>query len=418
MGPLTNWAGNQQYSATALLHPRTLTELRRLVADTAALRILNTGHTFNEMADCDVLVGLDQLEGACAIEVNRKTLSVVVGPAVTYAQLAVALEAEDLALANMASLPHISVAGAIATGTHGSGDRLGNLATSVRAVRLLTSEGEEIEIGMSDRCFPGVVIHLGALGIVLGVTLAVEPSYQLRQDVYLGMDWGTLAENLDAISSAGRSVSVFHDFGEQAREVWVKRDPQAESDLISELFGAVAAAAPRNPVPGGDPVNCTPQLGVPGPWHERLPHFRSGFTPSAGDEIQSEYFVAREDGPAAIDALRELGDVIQPILYVAEMRTVAADDLWLSGQYHRDSIALHFTWRRQPEAVASACAEIERTLAPFSPRAHWGKASSLSAGAIAESFPRLADFLTLRDELDPSGKFLNTWLCDRLFGGR
>ena len=180
-----------------------------------------------------MLVGLDQLEGAWAIEVHRETLTVAVGPAVTYAQLAVALEAEDLALANMASLPHISVAGAIATGTHGSGDRLGNLATSVRAVRLLTSEGEEIEIGVSDRRFPGVVIHLGALGIVLGVTLAVEPSYQLRQDVYLGMDWGTLAENLDAISSAGRSVSVFHDFGEQAREVWVKRDPQAESGLAA-----------------------------------------------------------------------------------------------------------------------------------------------------------------------------------------
>ncbi len=418
MGPLTNWAGNQRYGATALLRPRTLTELRRLVADADALRILNTGHTFNTIADCDVLVGLDQLEGARAIEVHRETLSVAVGPAVTYAQLAVALEAEDLALANMASLPHISVAGGVATGTHGSGDRLGNLATSVRAVRLLTSEGEEIEIGVSDRRFPGVVIHLGALGIVLGVTLAVEPSYQLRQDVYLGMDWGTLAENLDAISSAGRSVSVFHDFGHQAREVWVKRDPSAEPGPGSELFGAVAARTQRNPVPGGDPVNCTPQLGVPGPWHERLPHFRSGFAPSAGDEIQSEWFVAREDGMTAIQALRELADLIRPMLYVAEMRTIAADDLWLSGQYHRESIGLHFTWRRQPEAVASACAQVERILAPFSPRAHWGKVFGLSAASIAESFPRLPDFLTLRDELDPSGKFLNTWLRDKLPGDR
>ena len=251
----------------------------------------------------------------------------------------------------------------------------------------------------------------------MGVTLAVEPSYQLRQDVYLGMDWGTLAENLDAISSAGRSVSVFHDFGQQAREVWVKRDPNAEPRPGSELFGAVAATTPRNPVPGGDPVNCTPQLGVPGPWHERLPHFRSGFAPSAGDEIQSEWFVAREDGITAIQALRELADLIQPILYIAEMRTIAADDLWLSGQYDRNSIGLHFTWRRQPEAVASACAEVERTLAPFSPRAHWGKVFGLSAAAIAESLPRLTDFLALRDELDPGGKFLNTWLREKLLAG-
>jgi xylitol oxidase len=395
-----------------------VTELRRLVADAGALRILNTGHTFNAMTDCDVLVGLDQLEGAQAIEVDRETMSVAVGPAVTYAQLAVALEAKGLALANMASLPHISVAGGVATGTHGSGDRLGNLATSVRAVRLLTGEGGQIEIGMSDPRFPGAVIHLGALGIVVGVTLAVEPSYQLRQDVYLGMDWGALAENLDAISSAGRSVSVFHDFGRQAREVWVKRDPNAEPGPGRELFGAVAATTPRNPVPGGDPVNCTPQLGVPGPWHERLPHFRSGFAPSAGDEIQSEWFVAREDGMTAIQALRELADLIQPILYVAEMRTIAADDLWLSGEYDRDSIGLHFTWRREPEAVTSACAEVERTLAPFSPRAHWGKVFGLGAAAIADSFPRLKDFLTLRDELDPSGKFLNAWLREKLLGDR
>ena len=265
MGPLTNWAGNQQYRATALVRPRSLTQLRRLVADADALRILNTGHTFNTIADCDVLVGLDQLEGAWAIEVHRETLTVAVGPAVTYAQLAVALEAEDLALANMASLPHISVAGAIATGTHGSGDRLGNLATSVRAVRLLTSEGEEIEIGVSDRRFPGVVIHLGALGIVPGSHAGRRAFLPTAPGRLPGHGLGTLAENLDAISSAGRSVSVFHDFGDQAREVWVKRDPQAESGLSSELFGAVAATAPRNPVPGGDPVNCTPQLGVPGP---------------------------------------------------------------------------------------------------------------------------------------------------------
>jgi alditol oxidase len=416
MSPLTNWAGNVRYSAAALVRPRTLTELQRLVTGTAAIRILNTGHTFNAIADCEMLIGLDQLEGACAIDVDLDSMSVAVGPTVTYAQLAVALQQEQLALENMASLPHISVTGGIATGTHGSGDRLGNLATSVRAVRLLTSDGDQIEISTSDPRFPGAVIHLGALGVVVGVTLAVQPSYQLRQDVYLNMEWPVLAENFDAISSAGRSVSVFHDFGDRTREVWVKRDPHAEFGHGSDLFGAVAATNGRNPLPGGDPANCTPQLGVPGPWHERLPHFRSGFFPSAGDEIQSEWFVAREDAMTAIQALRELADVIQPVLYIAELRTIAADELWLSGQYRRNSVGLHFTWRRQPEAVASACAAVERTLAHFSPRAHWGKVFGLGASAIAESYPRLPDFLSLREELDPGGKFLNRWLRDRLLG--
>jgi len=412
--PLTNWAGNHQYTAATPQHPRSLDELRQVIADAGSVHVLNTRHTFSAMGDAEVLVALDRLADAEAIQIDRATMTVNVGPAVTYARLAVALEAEGLALANMASLPHISVSGAIATGTHGSGDRLGNLATSVRALRLLTSGGDELEITAEDPHFPGAVVHLGALGIVTQVTLAIEPSYQLRQDVYLGMAWETLAENLDAITSAGRSVSVFHNFGEEAREVWVKRDPSAEPAPGRELFGAVAATTPRNPVLGADPINCTPQLGEPGPWHERLPHFRAGFVPSAGDEIQSEWFVAREDGMAALRALRELAHLIQPILYVSEMRTIAADELWASPHYRRDSIAVHFTWHLEPAAVAAACVEVERTLAPFSPRRHWGKAFGASGATVTDSVPRLDDFLKLRDELDPSGKFVNPWFREKL----
>jgi len=413
---LTNWAGNQRYAAAELVRPRTSDELRRIVADAKSLRILNTRHTFNQIADSDMLVSLDELRGAADIQVDWTELTVTVGPAVTYAQLAEALQEQGLALANMASLPHISVVGATATGTHGSGDELGNLATSVRRLRLLTADGDEHEIAEADPRFPGAVIHLGALGVITSLTLAVHPTYQLRQDVYLNLEWEMLARKLNAITSAGRSVSVFHAFGDQAREVWVKRDPEEEPAPGGELFGAVAATTPRNPVPGQDPVNCTPQLGVPGPWNERLPHFRAGFVPSAGDEIQSEYFVARQHGLEAIQALRELAGVIQPILYISEMRTIAADDLWLSGQYRRDTIGIHFTWHRDPAAVDAACAEVERTLAPFAPRAHWGKVSGVSADSIAASYPRLRDFLALREELDPSGKFLNRWLRTKLLG--
>ena len=410
---LSNWAGNHRYSATAVHHPETLDELRRLASTLPSLRALGTRHTFTAMGDAGQLVALDRLAGAAEIAIDREQMTVTVGPAVTYAQLAEKLEADGLALANMASLPHISVIGAVITGTHGSGDALGNLATSVRALRLVTSTGDVIEIGERDRRFPGAVVNLGAIGIVTHLTVAVEPSYQLWQRVYVGMEWDQLAQNLDAITSAGRSVSVFHRFGERVREVWVKGEAAAPQP--ASLFGAHPATEPRNPVPGSDPSYATAQLGVLGPWCERLPHFRAGFTPSAGEEIQSEWFVAREDAIAALTALREqLAPRIRPILYVAETRTIAADELWLSPHHQRDSIGLHFTWHREPEAVGKMCAEVERVLGPFSPRPHWGKVFEQGAATIASRYPRLADFDALRGELDPRGAFSNAWLSQKL----
>lgn len=410
---LRNWAGNYRYAAKVLHQPETLDELRSLLSNARSVQALSTRHTFSAIGDAEELVALDRLAGAGEITVDREAMTVTVGPAVTYAQLAGVLEAAGLALANMASLPHISVIGAVATGTHGSGDRLGNLATSVRAMRLVSADGDVIDMAAGDPRLQGAVVHLGALGIVVRATLAVEPTYMLSQRVYEGMEWGALATNLDAITTSGRSVSVFHDFGEAVREVWVKGDPGAP--LGDSLFGASAASGPRNPVPGADPAFCTEQLGVPGPWCERLPHFRAGFTPSAGQEIQSEWFVARGDGIAAITALREeLGSRIQPLLYISETRTIAADELWMSPHHQRDSIGIHFTWRREPEAVAALCVDVERVLEPFAPRPHWGK--SFPGRAVASRYARLEDFLALRSELDPRGAFVNQWLVEKLLG--
>jgi xylitol oxidase len=246
--------------------------------------------------------------------------------------------------------------------------------------------------------------------VVTAATLAVEPYYELRQDVYLGLDWEALAAHFDEVMSAGRSVSVFHDFGQRTREVWVKGDPGRGAP--TDLFGALPAHEPHNPVPGGLPENCTAQLGSAGPWSERLPHFRSGFTPSSGEEIQSEWFVAREDAMRAIDALRPLAARIREVLQIAELRVIAADALWMSPHSGRDSAGLHFTWRLEPEPVARICAEIERALAPLAPRPHWGKL--FSPGPLPWTPERLTDFLALRDELDPSGRFVNAWLRERL----
>ncbi len=409
-----NWSGNYEYRATAIHHPRTRDELRRRVAAASSVHALGSRHSFTAIADAEELIALDRMDDQ--IEIDRDAGTVTVPAAVTYAELAEALNRDGLALANMASLPHISVGGAIATATHGSGERLGNLATSVTGLELITSAGDVITSERGDPHFDGLVVGLGALGVVTRVTLAVEPYYEASQVVYEGMEWDALFEHFDAIEAAGNSVSVFHRFGEHTEQVWIKR--HAPSDRApSELFGAPLATRQHNPVAGADPINATPQLAEVGPWSERLPHFRSGFTPSSGEEIQSEAFVGRGDGIAAIRAVRELADDIQPLLLVCELRAIAADSLWLSPQHGRDTIALHFTWRRDQHAVEQIVGAIESALKPLSVRSHWGKVTSLRAADLSPLYERLDDFRRLRDELDPRGAFVNDWLRAHVLGG-
>jgi xylitol oxidase len=408
-----NWSGNYEYRAEHVHHPTSHDELRRLVADVSSVHALGSRHSFTSIADAHELIALDRVVDE--ITINRDAGTVTVPAATTYAELAEALNRAGLALANMASLPHISVGGAIATATHGSGERLGNLATSVTGLELVTSSGDMFRAQRGDEHFAGLVVALGALGVVTRVTLAVEPYYEVSQRVYERMEWEALLEHFDEIEAAGNSVSVFHRLGERIEQVWIKRRTPVD-DAPSELFGAPAATTQHNPVPGADTVNATPQLGHLGPWSERLTHFRSGFTPSSGEEIQSEVFVARSDAVAAIQAVRELSGQIRPLLLVSELRAIAADSLWLSPQYGRDTIALHFTWRREQHAVEQVVAKIEAALKPFAARPHWGKVTSLRAAEIGPLYERLDDFLRLRDRLDPRGAFVNDWLRAHLLG--
>lgn len=412
----TNWSGNYAYRASALHHPGSVEELQELIAGARALRALGSRHSFTSIADSAELVALDRLPAEIVVDGTAET--VTVAGHTTYAELADALNRVGLALHTMASLPHISVAGAIATGTHGSGDRKGNLATAVRAVELVDAAGELRRVTSGDPDFEGHVVGLGALGILTRVTLAVQPFYEMRQRVFQGVGWDTLFARLDDIYGAGESVSVFHLCGEQTEQVWVKRLAGAsgrEDDRdLEELLGVRAADVELHPVLGGDPVNCTEQQGVPGPWSERLPHFRSGFTPSSGEELQSEFFVAREDAVAAIEAVRALAADIVPLLLISELRTIAGDTLWLSPHHGRQSFALHFTWRRRPAEVEAVVARIEAALAPFGARPHWGKVFTARAEAIAPLYPRMADFLALRDRLDPGRTFLNDWLREKV----
>jgi xylitol oxidase len=412
----TNWAGNYTYRAGTLHRPTTIEELREIVADRPRLRVLGSRHSFNDIADSAELVSLDLLPVEPVIDRAAGTASF--GGALRYGDLAGALAAEGLALANLASLPHISVAGAIATGTHGSGSGNGNLAVSVSALELVRSDGSVLAVGRGDPDFEGLVVSLGAAGAVTRVTLDVEPAYEVRQRVFENLRWEALLDHLDEIGSGGYSVSAFTRWGDAVDQIWVKDRVGKEPEVVrEELFGARAATLDRHPIIGLDPVNCTPQLGVPGPWSDRLPHFRMGFTPSSGEEIQSEYHLPRENAVEAIDAVRGLSHSIRPLIQVTELRWIAADELWMSPQYGRDTVAIHFTWAPDPEAVRQVLAQIEEVLAPFRARPHWGKLFLADAATIGPLYERRADFAALLRRIDPRGAFRNEWLETHVLAG-
>jgi alditol oxidase len=356
----TNWAGTHVYRAQAIHRPTSRDEIRAIVARAPQVRVLGSRHSFSAIGDAAELVSLDGL--APDVVVDRAARTVACGAGVKYGELATALAAEGLALHNLASLPHISVGGAIATATHGSGDGNGNLATAVSGIELVTSTGDVVTAARGDADFDGLVVGLGALGAVTRVALDVEHAYEVRQRVFEGLGWDALYEHFDEIAAGGYSVSV------------------------------------------------------PGPWSDRLPHFRMGFTPSNGEEIQSEYHVARPHAGAAIRAVQGLAGTLRPVLQVCELRTIAADRLWMSPQYGQATLAMHFTWTREPEAVARVLVDLEAALAPFQARPHWGKAFLADAATLAPRYERLADFAALAERLDPRGAFRNDWLAAHVLG--
>ncbi len=404
-----NWAGNHVYGARALHRPETIEALQELIAATPRIRVLGSRHSFSAIADADELVSLERLPADVEVDPDKGTVRCSGGT--TYGTLAAELARHDLALANLASLPHISVAGAVQTATHGSGDGNGNLATSVAGVELVTADGERRIVRRGDPDFEGHVVGLGALGAIVRIELDVEPAYDVRQEVFEGLAWERLLDNLDEVFASAYAVSAFSRWGEAVDQVWLK---QRGDGTRGELFGARRATQDRHPILGNDPVHATPQLGVPGPWSERLAHFRLEFTPSNGEELQSEYHVPRRHAAAAIEALRAVAPEFRALVLVSELRTVAEDDLWLSPQHDGPTLGIHFTWAREPQAVDRAIDVVEAALAPFEPRPHWGKLFHMGRDELAGRFPRLPDFRALATRLDPDGTFRNRWLEERV----
>lgn len=414
--PERNWAGNYTYRAEKLHRPTTIEQVREIVANAASVHVLGSRHSFNDIADSSELISLENLPADVVVDHEAQTVSL--GGGVKYGNLVKTLNDEGVALHTLASLPHISVAGAVATATHGSGVTCGNLGTAVAGLEIVTSSGEIIKASRGDPDFDGLVVGLGALGAVTRISLDVQPAYEVKQRVFEGLSWKALYDHFDEITSCGYSVSIFTRWGETNDQVWVKSRTDEPDRVEGDIFGVGAATVDRHPIVELDPTPCTPQLGRPGLWSDRLPHFRMSYTPSSGEEIQSEYLFPRRHAMGAIEAVRALADGIRPILQVSEIRRVAADRLWMSMNYEEDSVGIHFTWKREPDAVQQMVAQIEDALTPFEARPHWGKIFHADAAAIALLYKRHSDFVRLVERLDPRGAFRNSWLKARVLGDK
>jgi xylitol oxidase len=417
----SNWAGNYTFGAARWHWPTTVAEVQDVVRGSRKLRVLGSRHSFNAVADSlEDIVSLERFDEQVVID--RERLTVTVNAGLRYGRLGQALYQAGYALHNLASLPHISVAGACATATHGSGDRNGNLATAVAALELVTPDGGLVVLSREQQPEPfyGAVVGLGALGVVTRVTLDISPAFDVRQDVYENLPLVQLDDHFDEITGSAYSVSLFTDWrGPRFNQVWLKQrvtDATADAAAEPDFFGASLATTRLHPIGALSADSCTEQLGRPGPWHERLPHFRLDFTPSSGAELQTEYLLPRQHALAAILAVAELREQVSPLLLISEVRTIAADNLWLSPCYQQACVALHFTWQPDWPAVRQLLPRIEARLAPLAARPHWGKLFTLPPAQVRAQYPQLPRFQQLLGEYDPSGKFRNAFVERYIFG--
>ena len=416
---LKNWANNFEYGTNQVYTARSPEQVQDFIKGEKNLKVLGTRHCFNKIADSThQFLSLKEMDKFVALDAENRTVTIEGG--VTYGRLCPYLDSKGWALHNLASLPHISVAGACSTATHGSGEKNGNLATAVSGLEIVNAAGEVVQLSRKNDgdTFLGAVVGLGALGASTKITLDIQPNFMMRQYVYLDLPMSELSDHFDAIESAAYSVSLFTDWQKRRiNEVWLKSrvDQGPAFDAPDEFFGAKHATRNLHPIAELSAENCTEQMGVPGPWYERLPHFRMGFTPSAGKELQSEYFVPRQHAVEAILAVERLRDQIGPHLMITEIRAIAADQLWMSPCYKQPCVTIHFTWKQDWPAVSKLLPLIEKELSPFHPRPHWGKLFTLSAAQLHSRYEKLPAFIELSRRFDPHGKFRNEFLNTNIF---
>jgi xylitol oxidase len=416
---LTNWAGNLEYSTRMVHYPKTISEVQEEVKKLNKLRPLGSTHSFNKIADStDNLVSTKNLDKIISLDKASNTITVEGG--MRYGELVPYLHDNGYALHNLASLPHITIAGACATATHGSGVTNGNLSTGVSAIEFVNANGDLVNLSASKNSdqFNGAVVGLGALGIVTKLTLDLQPAFSMKQFVYRNLPIQELEKNFYEIMSHGYSVSLFTDWkNKNINEVWIKSrvEDGVSAEAPAELFGAKLATRNMHPVEDQSAENVTDQMGIPGPWFERMPHFKMGFKPSTGKELQSEYFVPIEHGYEAMMAVEKLHEKISPHLFISEIRTIKADNFWMSPCYKKDCVAIHTTWKQEVDTVNNLLPLLEEQLAPFNPRPHWAKLFTMPPSVLQSRIEKLADFKQLVSQYDPNGKFRNEFLSRNLY---
>ena len=415
--PRTNWAGNLNYSTDNLFTPGDITTLQDTIKKCKKARGLGTKHCFNKIADSTQ----NQISSSAfnkIVSLDKTKNSVTVEAGIKYGEFCKQLDENGYALHNLASLPHISVAGACATSTHGSGIRNGSLATAVAGIEFVNGKGELINLSKEKDGdeFSGAIVNLGALGIVTKLTLSLQPTFKMKQIVYQNLPMAELEKNFEAIMSSGYSVSLFTDWkNKNVSEVWIKSKSDDLTNVAPVFFGATMAPKNLHPIETLDPINCTEQMGIEGTWYERMPHFKMGFTPSSGKELQSEFFIPFENAYQGFMAIEKLNEKISPHLMITEVRAIAADDLLMSPFYKKTCIAFHFTWKQEVEEVNAVIPFIEDALAPYNPRPHWGKIFTMKPAILQSRIEKLNEFKMLMTKHDPEGKFRNEFIDTNLF---
>ncbi len=413
-----NWAGNLKYSAEHLYKPVSIEQLQELVRQCENLRTLGTTHCFNKIADSKYnQISVRTFDTILSLDQNGMTATI--GAGASYGQICTELYQKGYALHNLASLPHISVAGAIATATHGSGINNGNLGSVVSAMEFIDASGElqYLSREKNPEMFDGIITHLGGLGVITKITLDLLPGFEVKQQVYQYLPVKNLLENFTEIMSGGYSVSLFTDYQtDTVNQVWVKsKAAGSESETSSDYFGATPASRNLHPIVELSAENCTDQMGIPGPWYDRLPHFKMDFMPSSGKELQSEFFVPLENAAEAYQVISALKHEIRPVLMISEIRAIAADDQWMSPCYQQDSVTFHFTWEQDREGVERVLSMIQDRLEPFKVRPHWGKVFTIKPERLRSMYPNLDKFKSVLAQYDPKGKFRNEFLKKYLY---
>jgi xylitol oxidase len=414
----TNWSGNITFGAEHIYYPKTLEEVQQVVRGCERIKAVGSKHSFNTVADSKYnQISLKHMNKV--LELDRENNTITVEAGAKYGAFVSYLHEEGYALPNLASLPHITVVGACATATHGSGVKNGNLSTAVSALEFVNAAGDVVNLSRESDGdqFYGAVVNLGALGVITKISLDLQPAFEMQQVVYRNLPMQVLKENFNEIQSRGYSVSLFTTWSNRnINEVWIKSRISKGNVNRPEpgLFGAKLATENLHPVEEQSAENVTEQRGIPGAWFDRLPHFKMGFQPSVGKELQSEYFLPIEHAYEAMMAIEALHEKIRPHLFISEIRTIDADSLWMSPCYKQSCVAFHFTWKQDIEAVMVLLPLIEQQLAAFKPRPHWGKLFTMPADVLQSRYERLGDFKQLIQQHDPKRKFRNEFL-ERLY---